>query len=87
MCVVKNTTKSANSSGSSINLVTKLGAALRWLAGGSYLDICGMFGLDPHHFFDGQYVLWETIQAIDNALDIEFSLDAGKKFSTITYLQ
>ena len=38
-CVVKNTTKSANSSGSSINPVTKLGAAL----GGWLVDLIWTF--------------------------------------------
>jgi hypothetical protein len=29
---------------------TALAATIRWLAGGSYLDICALYGLDVHNF-------------------------------------
>ena len=37
-------------SGSPILPQTALAATIRWLAGGSYLDICALFGLDFHNF-------------------------------------
>lgn len=40
------------SSGSAITDIAALGATLRFLAGGSYLDIAGFFGLDPVNFFN-----------------------------------
>ena len=41
-----------NSSGSAISAATKLGATIRFLAGGSYIDIAGLYGLDPNNFFN-----------------------------------
>ena len=52
--------KAINSSGSPVLPVTKLAATLRFLAGGSYLDIAAMFGLDDVNFFHPNYVLWEN---------------------------
>jgi len=37
---------------------TKLAITLRWLAGGSYLDICFAFGLNSGSFFKHNGVLW-----------------------------
>ena len=56
---------------------TALAATIRWLAGGSYLDICALFGLDFHNFFNRNYVLWKTITILDNVLTlgINFSDD------------
>lgn len=65
-----------NSSGSPISSVTKLAATLRFLAGGSYLDICALFGLDATNFFAKHYVLWPTIDAIDRKLSLGLSLNA-----------
>jgi len=39
------------SSGSNISLRTKLYVTLRWLAGGSYLDICFAWGISPSAFY------------------------------------
>ena len=57
----------------SIPNVTKLAATLRWLAGGSYLDISSLFGLDQSNFFNKHGFLWKTIDAIDAALDLGMS--------------
>ncbi len=62
-----------NSSGSYIPSVTKLAATIRWLAGGSYLDIAFEFGLDPANFFSKHYFLWNTINAIDEVIKLGFS--------------
>ena len=74
--LVHNEQQAINSSGSPIITVTRLAATLRFLAGGSYLDICGMFGLDQRNFFNKNYILWKTIHAIDRKLDLGLSLDA-----------
>lgn len=70
-----NQQQAINSSGSCIPNVTRLAATLRWLAGGSYLDISFEFGLDQRNFFSKHYFLWKTIDAIDSVLKLGFSLD------------
>jgi hypothetical protein len=73
----RNVKQAIRSSKSAILPVTKLAVSLRWLAGGSYLDIARLFGVDCYNFFNDHYVLWETLRAIDNSLDnIKFSLDS-----------
>ncbi len=47
----KNEAQAKKSSGSCISVVTKLAVTLRWLAGGSYLDISRLFGVDEHSFW------------------------------------
>lgn len=54
---------------------TKLAVTLRWLAGGSYLDICFAFGVATSTFYKSDGVLWGTIAAIDNHIDIGFPLN------------
>jgi hypothetical protein len=68
---VHNVQRAVNSSGSPITPVHKLGATLRWLAGGSYLDICTMFGISEGTFFNEERgPLWPTIEAIDATFNI-----------------
>jgi hypothetical protein len=63
------------SSGSEISITTKIACVLRFLAGGSYLDISALFGVDAHNFFNPQHgFLWRTLHAIDNSMFIGFSL-------------
>ncbi len=68
----KNDVYAVLSSGSPICKKTKLAAILRYLAGGSYLDICALFGLSSVHFFSKDYILWETKDAINKACEIIF---------------
>ena len=49
---------------------TRLCITLRWLAGGSYLDICFAFGISIGSFYKHDGVLWGTIAAIDDVLEI-----------------
>lgn len=59
-----------NSSGSEISSRTRLAATLRWLAGGSYLEICFEFGIGHGTFYQDDGVLWGTLGIIDDAFEI-----------------
>lgn len=61
--------KAVNSSGQAITARTKLAVTLRWLAGGSYIDICFAWGISKSSFFNADRgVLWPTIDALDAVL-------------------
>ncbi len=71
------------SSGSHISITTRLAVTLRWLGGGSYLDICALFGIDTHNFFNVKHgVLWRTIDMLDDHLPLGFSLNPEKLANT-----
>jgi hypothetical protein len=53
--------------------------SLRWLAGGSYHDICALFGLGPGGFFSEKGPLWPTLYAIHEALSSEIVFDISEK--------
>jgi hypothetical protein len=57
------------SSGSVVSNRTKLHITLRWLAGGSYLDLIMLWGVAKGTFFDTgeRGVVWPVIEAIDQA--------------------
>jgi hypothetical protein len=63
----RNDMKVYNSSSSSIPLKTRLAVSLRWLAGGSYLDICFAWGIGHSTFYHHDRILWHTLEAIDAA--------------------
>ena len=64
------------SSGSVINAQTRLAVTLRFLAGGSHLDITALYGISLKNFFNVKYgVLWSTIDALDKHLPLKMSLD------------
>jgi hypothetical protein len=50
----------------------KLSMTLRWLAGGSYLDIYQMHGVSYTQFNKS---LWMTIDAMNDAIIISFPID------------
>ena len=52
--------------GKEITPRAKRDVALRWLAGGSYLDICFAFGISSTSFFRNDSVLWKTVAGIDD---------------------
>eukprot|EP01039_Chlorochromonas_danica_P011245 gene11245-12544_t len=61
------------SSGSYITKATKLYATLRYLAGGSYIDICFAWGISKASFFSTdpyRGVLWPTMEALDQTFTI-----------------
>lgn len=66
------------SSGTPISKKTKLYVTLRWLAGGSYHDLCFGWGISKAAFYstDPQKgVVWPTIEAIDKAFEIGIPYD------------
>lgn len=67
--------KAKASSGSVISTRTRLAVTLRWLAGGSSIDLCFAWGLSKTSFYSSRGVLWPTIDAIDQAF--ELGLDLG----------
>jgi hypothetical protein len=52
-----NISRAMNSSGSPISVITRLGVTLRWLAGGSYLDLCFAWGISSSTFYHKNGVL------------------------------
>lgn len=48
-----------------------LSMSLRWLAGGSYVDIADMHGVEPSTFYD---LLWKTLEAIDKVEKLNFPI-------------
>jgi hypothetical protein len=74
-----NVTKAMNSSGSSIPAISRLGVTLRWLAGGSYLDLCFAWGISTSTFYHENGVLWPTVEALDREFCIGFPFgDEGR---------
>jgi hypothetical protein len=63
---------------------TKLAATLRWLAGGSYLDICFAFGISDSMFFKEDGVLWKTMRAINETLQIVFPINDETELDAIS---
>ena len=51
-----------------ISMRTRLAVTIRWLAGGSYLDLCFTWGISKCSFFSERGVLWPTIIALDKIL-------------------
>ncbi len=61
-------------SGSHFTSRTRLAVTLRWLARGSYLDICFAFGISYTSFYSDRGVLWPTIEELDKLLTLSFPL-------------
>ena len=77
----KNETKARNSSKYEISPVIKLSLALRFLSGGSYLDLA--FGFNVSHKHVMTYV-WEVLEAIDSTMNnINFPIDDEEKLRKI----
>ena len=68
-----------------ISAETRLAASLRWLAGGSYLDICFAFGISDGTFYKAERgPLWPTLEAIDRELEISFPLNDEAELERIS---
>ena len=79
--LTKNKIKAKNSSKYPISPVIKLSLALRYLSGGSYLDLA--FGFNVAHNHIMAYV-WEVLKAIDSNLNnINFPIDDEEKLRDI----
>jgi hypothetical protein len=48
---------------------------LRWLAGASHIDLCFAWGLAHSTFFSERGALWPTVEAIDNAFEMDFPVN------------
>ena len=72
--ITKDEEMARRSSGSGVCPKARLAIALRWLAGGSYLDIAKAYGIDQRNFFHPFGVLWDTLHALNEVLDLDFSL-------------
>ena len=90
--VARDEQQAINSSGSSISKRTRLACALRWLAGGSYVDICFAFCVADATFYSPRGVLWPTIDALLEELDLTFPLESpetlqrlGDEFGAFSY--
>jgi hypothetical protein len=70
----KKVEKAINSSSSPISNKTRLAVTLRWLAGGSYIDLCFAWGISKSTFYSERGVLWPTIEAIDIAYEMGLPL-------------
>ena len=69
--------KAVNSSGSAVSPLVKLAVTLRWLAGGSHIDICGLFGLGPGSFYSQRGPLWPTIEILNVRLSSSMVFDTS----------
>ncbi len=76
---------SRNSSGSFISSEVCLAVTLRYVAEGSYPDICFAFGIGHKGFFKENFVLWKTMNAINKVLSqtISFPLNDRCKLQCI----
>jgi hypothetical protein len=79
----RNEVKAANSSGTPIQMKTRLAVTLRWLAGASYLDLCFAWGVATSTFYHLDSVLWPTITAIDAAFELGFPIDDPQKLEEV----
>lgn len=77
--------RAESSSGSPISKKARLGANLRWLAGGSFHDICTEFGIASGTFFNEDGPLWDTIRAIDDSFFIFLPADDQTKLENIAH--
>jgi hypothetical protein len=76
--------KAINSSGSCITNKTRLAVTLRWLAGGSYIDLCFAWGIGKSTFYSERGVLWPTIEAIDMAYEMGLPLHDVEKLEELS---
>jgi hypothetical protein len=74
---IGNKKQATNFSGSPVSMRTRLAVSLRWLAGGNYWDICGLYGVCPGSFYSERGPLWPTLYALDEALHNEIVFDVS----------
>lgn len=82
--IVRNEVKGANSSAQPIKPKTRLAATLRWLAGGSYHDICELYSVSRASFYGKDGIIWPTIRALDQELKLSFPINDAAKLEEIS---
>jgi hypothetical protein len=70
----KDPVQASRSSGEPIYPVLRVAMALRWLAGGSYIDICVLYGVSPEGFYCS---LWLVLAAFVRIFRIRFDMQAS----------
>ena len=82
--VQRDAAKATNSSGSQISAKTRLAVTLRFLAGGSHIDLCFAWGVSYSTFYSDRGVLWPTIEALDAVFHIGLPLDDLNRLEEIS---
>jgi hypothetical protein len=77
--------KAMNSSGMPIHAKTHLAVMLRWLAGGSHIDLGFAWGIGHSTFYSERGVLWSTIEAINEAFCIGLPLNDNDKLQQLSH--
>lgn len=72
------------SSGRSVSTATRLAIALRWLSGGSYIDLCFAWGVSFATFYSERGVLWPTIEALDDLFTLGLPLENAEALDAIS---
>lgn len=73
-----------NGSGSYVEPSIKLAVTLRWLAGGSHLDICFGYGISTSTFYNSQNgILWKTLEYISESMHITFPVSNTEALNKI----
>ena len=76
--------KAINSLGTPIQPKTRLAVTLRWLAGGSRIDLCFAWGIGYYTFYSERGVLWPAIEAIDEVFHIGLPIDDVEKLEKLS---
>ena len=73
--IARNVTKAIAATGQPITSKTRLAVTLRWLAGGSFVDLCFVWGIARFTFFSDRGILWPTIFALDKVMPLGLQID------------
>lgn len=68
------------SSGSEVCAEVRLAITLRYLAGGSYLDVCSNFGVSNAEFYRS---VWRCVDAINDTFPIDFPIDDEEELTRL----
>lgn len=82
--VERDKVKACNSSGTPISCKTRLAVTLRWLAGGSHIDLCFAWGIGYSTFYSDRGVIWPTIEALDSVFTIGLPIDDPNRLEELS---
>jgi hypothetical protein len=68
--IARDESQATYASGSPISTTTRLAVTMRWLSGGSYIDLCFAWGVAKSTFYSERGVVWPTIEALDQLLKL-----------------